>query len=274
MITSQQNSLQRNNTSSTLILQVIKDTILKSKPQQSETLSTQEKHNLKAGTQLSIVTYEGEGNHLKVMLSEAMFGSDATGYIFGGHIEILDAGTKIYPDPHEIKLPVPYKSQMDNNNDPTGTCNVTSIAMCLEYLKVPRQSSQGQFEDELDDYAYRQGLDRHVPDHLAQIVRDYGATDTFTATASVEEVKTWLATGNPAVIHGYFTEPGHIIVLVGYDNTGFFVHDPAGEWFRFGYDYNDPFGNNEKGKFLHYSYHLIQEKCIPDGSFWVHFISR
>jgi uncharacterized protein YvpB len=98
-------------------------------------------------------------------------------------------------------------------------------------------------------YALDQGLNRHSPDDLAQIVRDYGAKDSFTQTATIDEVKDWLSHEKPAVIHGYFTRFGHIIVLVGYDSTGFIVHDPYGEWFADGYDLNNPDGNNERVSF-------------------------
>ncbi|WP_293282361.1 C39 family peptidase [Microcoleus sp. PH2017_36_ELK_O_B] len=30
-----------------------------------------------------------------------------------------------------VKLDVPYLSQLDNKRNPTGSCNVTSVAMCL-----------------------------------------------------------------------------------------------------------------------------------------------
>lgn len=256
-------------------IRVIKDTSLKAKPLQSNTLLPTEKYNIKAGKTLKVTSFEIERGHLKFTLADAPIENSWTWYIFGEHAEVLEGNTKVYPKRDEIKLPVPYKSQRDNTNNPDGACNVTSIAMCLEYLKIPRKKSNGQFEDELYTYALDQGLSRHSGDDLAAIVRDYGAKDNFTTTATIEQVKDWLAKGNPAVIHGYFTQTGHIIVVVGYDNKGFIVHDPYGEWFADGYDRNDPYGNDEKGKFLHYSYGMIKDTCIPpDQTFWVHFISR
>ena len=256
-------------------LQVIKNSIIKKKPLQSEALSDKEKDNLPAGTTLNLVFFEVERQHLKITLSEP-FNNSFDWYMFGEHVEVFEGKNKVYPQrkADQIKFNVPYKSQNDNIENPTGACNVTSLAMCLEYLKIPRRTSVGQFEEELYRYALDQGLDRHSPDDLAQIVRDYGAKDSFTQTASIDEVKDWLSHQKPAVIHGYFTAYGHIIVLVGYDSTGFIVHDPYGEWFADGYDLNNPDGNNEKGKFQHYSYNLIRETCIPDGNFWVHFISK
>lgn len=256
-------------------LQVIKNTIIKKKPLQSEALSDKEKYNFPAGTNLNLVFFEVERQYLKITVSEP-FNNSLVWYVFGEHVEVLEGNNKVYPrqKPDQIKFDVPYKPQNDNIENPTGACNVTSLAMCLEYFKIPRRTSAGQFEDELYRYALDQGLDRHNPDDLAQIVRDYGAKDTFTQAATIDQVKDWLAKKKPTVIHGYFTPSGHIIVLVGYDSTGFIVHDPYGEWFADGYDLNNPDGNNEKGKFKHYSYNLIRETCIPDGQFWVHFISE
>jgi len=146
--------------------------------------------------------------------------------------------------------------------------------MCLEFLSVPRHRSDGQFEDELYQYALDHNLDRHAPSDLAKIVRDYKAKDSFDTHATIDGVKKWLAAGNPAVTHGYFTSSGHIIVLVGYDESGFLVHDPNGEWFASGYDRNAFGASDTKGKFRHYSYGLIETTCCTDNEFWVHFISK
>ncbi|MEG3932028.1 MULTISPECIES: C39 family peptidase [unclassified Microcoleus] len=257
-------------------VKIIQDTLLKNKPLQSDALLPAEKHNLKVGVTLRVASFEVERGHLKITLADTPVENTWTGYIFGEHAEVFEGTTRIYPKRDEVKLPVPYKSQRDNEMNPDGSCNVTSIAMCLEYLKIPRRHSEGQFEDELYNYALDQGLSRHSGYDLAQIVRDYGAKDNYSETATIEQVTDWLASGNPAVVHGYFTYPeGHIVVFVGYDSTGFIVHDPYGEWFADGYERNEPDGNDEKGKFLHYSYGMIKDTCIPpDGRFWVHFISR
>lgn len=274
LLESDQVAARGGESASLIQVQIIKDTLLKTKPLQSNTLLASEKQEIKVGKTLKITSFGVERGHLKITLADTPINQSWTWYIFGEHAEILEGNTKVYPKRNEIKLPVPYKSQNDNLHNPTGSCNVTSIAMCLEYLKISRKQSQGQFEDELYQYALDQGLSRHSGDDLAVIVRDYGAKDKFTTTATIEQVKDWLANGNPAVVHGFFTRIGHIIVLVGYDSKGFIVHDPYGEWFAEGYDINDPYGNNQKGKFLHYSYGMIKDTCIPDGQFFVHFISR
>lgn len=165
-----------------------------------------------------------------------------------------------------IILDVPYKSQLDNRNEPFKTCNVTSLAMCFEYLgKEP--AGDGQLEDELFDYGEAQGYNIYSPDDLAQIVRDYGLKDDYKSDATIDELRDWLIGGNPAVIHGFFTDAGHIVTVVGFDDTGLYVHDPYGEYF------DDGYRTDLSGEYLHYSYDLIRRTCQPDGDFWVHFIS-
>lgn len=172
---------------------------------------------------------------------------------------------------NQIKLAVPYKTQLDNSLNPSGACNVTSVAMVLEYFKIPRNSKfKGfrQYEDELYQYCLDHRLSRHKPEDLAVLMRNYGLNDDFTFQGSIERCKEHLAAGNPCIVHGYFTAFGHIIVLIGYDDKGFIVHDPYGEWFSDGYRKTLP------GDSLHYSYGLIEGTCMTDNQFWVHYVSK
>lgn len=256
------------------VLEIVTATLLKAKPLANSQLSDAEKHSLEKAKKFELVSYEVVRNHVRVTFRKDSFKNSKIWYLFGEHIKITQQSTskveQLYPKPKPktVKLNVPYKSQLDNWYNPTGSCNVTSLAMCLEFLGAARKSKQGQFEDELYQYAERNGLSRHDPYDLARIVKAYGCKDDFTDNATIEEVQDWLADGKPAVIHGYFTSFGHIIVLVGYTDDGFIVHDPYGEWFPDGYR------TDLNGAYLDYSYRMIRRTCIPDGSFWVHFISK
>jgi uncharacterized protein YvpB len=252
------------------VLKVLNPTNLKRKPVQSSVLSDDQKHSLEAGKQFEVQSYAIERDHVRVAFARDSFKGFNTWYAFGGHIQLIKDGVLVFPKPRPktVKLAIPYKSQLDNQENPNGSCNVTSLAMCLEFLGAKRKTNVGQFEDELYKYAIGKGLSRHDPHDLAVIVEDYGCRDDFRSNATIEQVLNWLAEGKPAVIHGYFTTFGHIIVLTGFDEGGFFVHDPYGEWTSSGYR------TDLSGKYLHYSYNLIRNLCIPDGSFWVHFISK
>lgn len=247
-------------------LKILVDTFLKQQTGQAAQLPDSQKKRVTAGSVFEITAYNpAEANHFKVTLKDTLNGSN-TWYVFQKNGIVLDnGGNMIYPT--EVKLLVPYKSQLDNTENPYGSCNVTSISMCLAYFGVKDNPDQ-QLEDEMQDWLESQGLDRHDPGALATAVEHYGHKDTFKTDASIKEVKEWLVQGNPAVVHGYFTASGHVICFTGFNDKGFIVNDPYGEWFAEGYD------TSRTGEGLTYSYNMIQETCLSDGQFWVHFISR
>lgn len=165
----------------------------------------------------------------------------------------------------------PYYSQLDNELNPTGACNVTSLAMCLTYFNAPRRDRYKRFkqlEDELYAFMRDYGLSRHDPIDLARVIRYYGCFDDFQYDATISQVQKWLDKGNPVIIHGYFTDFGHIMPAVDYDKTGLIVNDPYGEWFESGYR------TDLSGERLHYSYGLIERTSMTDNQFWVHFCSK
>lgn len=258
----------------TSMLQLVakQDTVLKHFLADSSKLPADKKQSFPQGSRLTITKFQEERNHLRLYFPD----KDQFLYAFIPHIKVVEAEKLIYPPefPEKVKLNVPYKSQRDNWNNPDGSCNVTSIAMCLAFLGIQPMGNI-QLEDELYEYCLEQGYSRHSPEDLAKVVRDYGRKDYFTSSATIEQLKKHLAGGNPAVIHGYFTTYGHIVCCVGYDETrgrdgfknGLIIHDPWGEWNDWGYA-------NTSGAFLNYSYDMIRQTCMDDGQFWVHFISR
>lgn len=261
-----------------LVMRTLANTVFKQRPVQSADLPDREKVSIALNREFPVDTFAQERNHVRFTLRDDAIAGFDTWYAFGEHVEILGqpsqgSGTsQIYPKPRPriIQLDCPYLSQLDNFENPTGACNVTSVAMCLEYFRVPQRTNAAQFEDELYRYALNNNLSRHSPYDLAKIIRDYGCQDEFRTNATFDEVKNWLADLNPVIVHGYFTSFGHIVVIVGYDedHQSFYVHDPYGEWFSTGYR------TDLSGQYQRYSYRLIRDVCIPDGNFWVHFVSK
>lgn len=263
----------------TITLTITKPTILKSRPLQSQELRNDEKLPFGKGTTFELNTCDRDRNHWRVTFPEST-NRPGIFFVYEGHCEVennrpihvIQAQGDL---PDSVKLKVPYKYQLDNAENPLGSCNVTSVAMCLEFLDSDLgdrkyKSGDGQLEDHLYRFMENHDLDRHSPQDLEKLINHhyYPIKDSFTPWGTIERCKSHLASGNPCVIHGYFTSFGHIIVLVGYDNKGFLVHDPYGEWFESGYD------TDASGAYLHYSFDLIKRTCIPDGQFWVHYISK
>lgn len=168
-------------------------------------------------------------------------------------------------------LPVPYFSQLDNVNAPYGTCNLTSVAMCMAYFAIVGDGN-GQLEDQLFRYVTRQGLSRHSPIDLVEVFRWKGIADSFRPDAKWGDARRWIDSGKPLIAHGYFTRSGHIIVIRGYDDEAYdgrgawIVNDPYGEWNAQGYD------TNALGEALRYSYSMMGNICGGDGDLWLHFV--
>jgi len=168
-----------------------------------------------------------------------------------------------------VKLDIPYYSQRDNKRDPHQTCNVTCVAMCLAFYGVKASKSSIQLEDELDAVVEANGWNRYLHSDLVKLIKEYGCQSQFSTTMSWEKVKEHLSGGNPVILSGKFTNGGHIIVLRGFDNKGFFVNDPWGD--------HQPGGGYKviSGENLHYSYKKMYDVSYGgSASTWAHLISQ
>jgi len=165
-------------------------------------------------------------------------------------------------------LKVPYLSQLNNLVRPTGTCNTTSVAMCFGFFGEPLLRPNGQqLEDYLTKYCLANGLSRHSPGDLVILAQKHGYRPRFDSRAKWDQVKAWLDGGKPCIVHGWFTAFGHILVIIGYNEKGWIVHDPYGEWYASGYD------TSASGEGLTYSYGMMERLCGPDSNqeLWIHF---
>lgn len=168
-----------------------------------------------------------------------------------------------------INLPVPHLSQLDNEQNPYGSCNVTSVAMCLKFLYPERNFScppGQQLEDHLQNVLAQNGWSRHDPYDLQKLIRFFGIPDDFRPDALWSNAKAWLTIGKPLIVHGYFTQSGHIIVIRGFSDDGWIVNDPYGEWWDSGYD------THASGENLVYSYAMMERVCGSNGDLWLHFV--
>lgn len=244
-------------------IRITRDTYLKESSEQSSTLAPQQKTSVAAGTILDTNNYKFSNKHLILNLKSSYNGRTRW-FLYQNHCEILEL-------PNQINLDVPHLSQRDNRYRPSGTCNVTSVAMVLKYFGVKARTGERQFEDELYLEVSRWGR-RHVHAHLSKLMNIYGIKNRFSTETSWDAVKRHLAEGNPVIVSGQFTSYGHIIVLRGYDERGFWVNDPWGEHFNgSGYGYYKA----TSGENLHYSYRKMNRASYGGKwSTWAHLPSR
>ena len=147
-------------------------------------------------------------------------------------------------------LNVPYYYQYNNYYSPSATCQNTSIAMVLNYLGVNVTP---------DDITARHGKEyAKSPAGLSglsnQYIREWGVNHQMIpiTDGTISGMKAALDRGFPVIVHGYFTGYGHVLVVTGYDDQGYYANDPAGQWsevFKGGY----PFARNDQvGKNIYY----------------------
>ncbi len=152
--------------------------------------------------------------------------------------------------PDRVELDVPYYYQLNNDYEPYSTCNITALAMALSY------NTQTIEPDTI--YLY-EGDPVYTGTDLERLAHHYGATNsTYHAGVGKATVKNYLDQGVPVIFQGQFTSgDGHMILLVGYDDTGWIVNDPFGEWTSSGY-----INNSTAGDGIHYSYDLVDNNSI------------
>jgi peptidoglycan hydrolase-like protein with peptidoglycan-binding domain len=153
---------------------------------------------------------------------------------------------------------VPYFSQRDNEIEPWRTCGPTSAAMCLKYFNVADFGSFPQYEDDVKARFDRLGIDHGSPDGIRRLLEGLGLRDNLTMKGSLSDITRSLDSGEICILHGFWTNAGHILVIRGYnDNGDFFVNDPEGEWFYGGYSKNSQVSPDNKGENKLYSRRLI-----------------
>jgi uncharacterized protein YvpB len=129
-------------------------------------------------------------------------------------------------------LKVPYYPQTDNYRDADRTCNSSSCAMVLEYLKP------GTLKGAKGDDAYVQKVFAigDSTDHTVQtkVLESYGVKSYFSYNLSFSDIDKSLSAGKPVVIgilhRGSLSAPtgGHMVVVIGKKGQDYVVNDPYG----------------------------------------------
>ncbi|WP_269530819.1 C39 family peptidase [Chitinimonas sp. BJYL2] len=129
--------------------------------------------------------------------------------------------------------PVAYFNQNENAYEPTNTCNLTSLAMVLDTWGISNSQKVGK---RLPDWLYEQYGKTGDPDAMAAIFNDLASKqgaavrDTVKRNGTLAELRARASVGDPTIVHGWFTAPGHILVVTGYDGERYTVNDPYGKW--------------------------------------------
>jgi hypothetical protein len=173
--------------------------------------------------------------------------------------------TKQEPPAQPGILKVPYFPQVDNYTQPDRTCNSSSCAMCLEYLKP------GTLPGARGDDAYLKKVLAigDTTDHSVQtkVLLDYGVRSEFRYNLSFADLDRELAAGRPVVIgilhRGTLSAPtgGHMLPVIGKspDGKSYICNDPYGSL-------NDGYtGPVTNGKGVQYSVEVLKYRWLEKG---------
>jgi hypothetical protein len=167
-------------------------------------------------TQDAALTYSFSGTGYSRLIT-------LSGYDSAGNL-VADDSITITVEASSSGMEMPYYYQYDNLYEPGSTCGLTSTAMVLSYW------TQGTVTpDELYlEYGKAQG---QSPSGITELYEWHGLYGRSTTTGTREQIREHLDSGRTIIVHGYWTNAGHIIVIVAHDSNGWIVNDPAGDWF-------------------------------------------
>lgn len=159
-------------------------------------------------------------------------------------------------------LPTPYQSQRDNYRDASRTCFSSSCAMLLMTLKPGAIHS----DDEYIKTVFSIG---DTTDSMVQVkaLQHYGITARFRTNGNRALIHQQINIGKPVpagfLHHGTSTAPtggGHWLCIIGYDSTGYIVHDPWGSMNTVNGKYGSTIGAKQ-----HYPYATWEPRWMVDG---------
>ena len=160
--------------------------------------------------------------------------------------EIATARTLIGQEPAEkqpdlfqqLQSKVPYDNQRDNESTGEGkdggTCNLTSLAMCLSYLGVANPHPEMQFADALDKVR----IDNNLPARTTAggwggVAEKLGVSYSFVSSAnSTHDKQWWIDNVQPKLQGGeavMMSIGGHIVRVEAVATDGLKVDDPYGK---------------------------------------------
>jgi uncharacterized protein YvpB len=180
-----------------------------------------------------------------------------------------------------VILDVPHRNQRNNEGNEVvygdQMCNVTALAACAMYYGATPDEPFTQLEDQISAHFNSNGLSHFEPYAMETGYNSLfsKSEDTFYPEYDITQITERLREGKPCVVHGYFTESGHIVTAVGFDanKKELCINDPYGKWTPYGYTrHSTQTEQSLEGYRVWLPYSVIDELCYDNG-IWTHVIS-
>lgn len=174
------------------------------------------------------------------------------------------------PSPGKVTNPLtgfPFFSQQDNGAQALRTCQTSSIAMCLRYLKVGGIQDDLQYLRVVEQFGDTTSQDAH-----RQALAKLGVRARFRQNMTAGELQAEIRAGYPVAIgvlhHGPVAYPsggGHFVAVYGFDSTAgcWIVNDPYGELDLANGGWASQAPGSGKGRL--YSFRNLNPRWLPEG---------
>jgi hypothetical protein len=254
---------------------VVVDTYLKRKLAPADSLAPADRIKLAAGTVIQVRDHSiDKQQHHWLELDQPIVAEDGKSsmkepYVYDPHIQV--EGERLI-----LRLPVTYRSQMDNNpkwhGAPNRQCNVTSTVMMLDFIlkgELSKRSAEAGFREPEGYYGkiLRQKYDADTTDHDGHTVclkEEFGVSSYWSKNLSARDIRRQLELRIPVVIGVAFKISGHIVCIVGIDESRgtYLVHDPYG--IRYGA--SNSYDVGARGAYDIYSFDVMDQLFWDGGA--------
>ena len=157
---------------------------------------------------------------------------------------------------------MPYFYQASNKNNPYSSCGATSTAMLINF-RFGSKTNPDKLQVSYGKSAMQS------PEGIAKTMGRFGLKTKWTRTGTRSQIKSHLKAGRPVIVHGFWTNSGHIVVITGFNSSAWILHDPAGDWNR-GY-----FRSSSAGRSIKHSFGgSFDKKMSSDGDIWFSTASK
>ena len=246
-------------------------TILKKRVIGAGDLATSEKISVPQGKEFLVTgCYPDRNQHIRLVLASPVLADDkktklSEVYAYAPHVEVEGFC-------EEIRLKVPYCSQLDNDTSIFGAgwrqCNTTSNTMLADFLlegAISKSARDKGYPEPESFYMRVVAKYGDTVDHDAQTkaLKELGIESYFSYTLSGKDLINSLSAGIPIVVGFAYKGSGHICVVVGYEPSSktWMIHDPYG--IRHGY--SDSYDVGANGAFDQYSNDVMQAVFWDQG---------
>jgi len=194
----------------------------------------------------------------------------ASGVKVGETLKYIDAVAAVVAN-------VPYFWQMNNQAGPgSGTCAVTSFAMVLRYFTggtdVTPDNMIRKWGGDYRVFQAVSGIENYF--NREAVSRNSPWRDQASYTATPAQLRAQLDKGIPAIVHGYFTNSGHVMVVLGYDADYYYCNDPYGKWGEVYKGSSSYIIRATGGIGVRYRRAPFERAIGSGGDAWIHFFSK